>query len=470
MTVIDQICELVEKKGPNETVAGGLRASITERKQRTFPDSYFYMTELTNPVEAFYLRRHPEFRTPPDLGRKLARGTQLHNLAAYWFRELPDFIVDEGTVDGAFVDIEGVRGRIDYLIGNSIIEFKSKDSNPVTSEEVFSYYVNDLEQLVFYAAIHPQHPNINYLVFMENVYPYKLKAFKVYIEDLKGIQDLLKSRIKLFRNAIDSNDPSSLGRCRYYELGCRFKGTEICTCDELEPLDITVLSDSISLKYDEEYTKKLEEIRGSAIDDSINCYTTYNILLPRKHHMNVVRGIETFYQADPRKEEYKTCLGDTIYSFKKQFGAGLTPEENEEVKSWKKDQRIKIGHRWLKIKKSGNTEGVITPYIIKVNKTRYSKYATNPSDYDLAELGIICSLHGRDNGLICTVYPNLNDRVQVYEVKYKSQKAVYKIVKNVISKIEDAEKSDDILSLLKCPKYMNDGGKCPLIDECKDCL
>ena len=466
MTIIDQICELVEKKGPNETIAGGLRESIPERRQRTFPDSYFYMTELTNPVEAFYLRQHPEFCTPPNLGRKLARGTQLHNLACYWFRELPDFIVDEGTLDGALVDIDGVRGRIDYLIGDSIIEFKSKDSNPETPEEVLQYYVNDLEQLVFYAAIHPQHPTDNYLVFMENVYPYKLKAFKVNIEDMEGIQELLKSRIELFKNAIDSNDPSILGRCRYYELGCRFSGTDICSCNDFEPLDTTILCKSISLKYDEEYTKELEAIRGGAIDESINCYTTYDILLPRKYHMRTVRGIETLYHADSRKEEYKTCLGDTIHSFKKKFNAELTPEENEYVKGWKKDQRIKVGHRWLKIKKSGNPEGVKTPYIIKVSQIKYAKYATNPSDYSIAELGIICCIHERDNGLICTVYPNLDNRVQVYEVKFKGHKAVYKIVKNVISQIEDAEKSDDILSLPECPKYMNDGGKCPLIDEC----
>jgi len=80
MTVIDQIRELVTNMGPNESIAGGLRASISKQRQRTFPDSYFFLTELINPVEAFYLRQHPEFRTPPDLGRKLARGNQLHNL------------------------------------------------------------------------------------------------------------------------------------------------------------------------------------------------------------------------------------------------------------------------------------------------------------------------------------------------------------------------------------------------------
>ena len=182
--------------------------------------------------------------------------------------------------------------------------------------------------------------------------------------------------------------------------------------------------------------------------------------------MRNVRGIEPLYQPDPRKEEYKTCLGDTMYSFKKQFGAELTPEENEKVKSWIKDPRIKIGHRWMKIKKSGSPDGVMTPYILKVSNASFGKYARAPSDYSLAELGIVCGLYGKDNGVICTVYPKLNNHVQVFDVRYKSHKVIYRIVQDVISRIEEANVKDDIHSLPECPGYMNDKGKCPLFDEC----
>lgn len=464
MTVINRIYELVTNVSPNESIAGGLRESIPEQRPRAFPDTYFFATELTNPVEAFYLRKHPNFRMPEDLGRKLARGTQLHNLASYWFRELPNFIVDEGTVDGALMDIEGVRGRIDYLIGSSIIEFKSKNDNPETPNDVTKYYVNDLEQLVFYAIIHPQHPESNYLVFMENVYPYDLKAFKVVIRNAEGVKRLLLSRIELLRNAIETDNPSILGRCRYYELGCRFRGTDICSCADFEPLDTTALLSSISLEYDEAFTDELMKVRGGAIDEPLSCYTTYNILLPRKYHMDVVRGIETPDYSDPRKEEYKTCLGDTIHSFKKKFDAGLSPAENETVKGWKKDPRIKVGHNWLKIKKSGGA--VITPYIVKVSQTPLAKFTRKPSEYSVAELGIVCGLYGKDNGLICTVYPKLDNLVKVFEVRYQSHAGLYGVVRDVISQIEEAEKSGDLLSLPKCPDYMNDDGECPLFNEC----
>lgn len=118
---------------------------------------------------------------------------------------------------------------------------------------------------------------------------------------------------------------------------------------------------------------------------------------------------------------------------------------------------------------SGNSDGVITPYIIKVSKHHYRKYAREPSDYSIAELGIICGIYGRESGLICTVYPNLDDMVNVFEVKFKSTKALRRVVHDVIETIEGSRESDDLLSLPKCPKYMDDKGKCPLIEECTDC-
>jgi len=302
---------------------------------------------------------------------------------------------------------------------------------------------------------------------MKNVYPYKLSAFEVEIKNLKDIQELLKLRIALFKNAIEKGDVSLLGKCRYYNIGCRFVGSNVCSCQNLCSLDTSILEKSVTLKFDQDFTTTLESIRGNEIDESINCYSINDILLPRKYHMRITRGIEPLYQLDPRKEEYKTCLGDTINSFKNKFGADLTKQESENVKSWKKNPRIKIGHRWLKINKSGSPDGILTPYILKVCDIRFARNARTPSDYSMAELGLICSVYGVDNGLICTVYPKLNNHVQVFEIRYKSHNAIYEIVKDVISRMEEAQKNDDLLSLPNCPKYMNDDGQCPLINECK---
>ncbi len=467
MNVIDQINQFVENVNQNESVAGGLRKSIAKQKTRGFPKTHFFMTELTNPVEAFYRRNNPKFQPSEDLGRKLAWGITLHNLASYWFREHDDFVVCESTIDGALLGIAGVRGRIDYLIGDSIIEFKSKDSNPKDEDEVFNCYINDLEQVVFYAAIHPQSPTINYLVFIENVTPFRLKAFKISIKDLDAIRELLSSRIKLLNAALEAEDPSKLGRCRYYDLGCRFSGSGICSCSKMEALDASVLLENIILEFDEEYTKNLESIRIKTSDKSqISCYTTYDIIAPRKNFMKEVLGFDSSFQPDPRKLEYKNCLYNTMYQFKKNFGCELTDEEKQWICDRKSAHRVLIGNRWLKLRTSSRPNGVILPYVLKANNTSYRQYADNPGPYSIAELGIMCALYGIDHGLVCTVFPNLGDLVNVFEVKFKSLGKLSKFVCGVVDCLDESKNNEDILSLPECIGFMNKDSDCPLMAVC----
>jgi hypothetical protein len=91
---------------------------------------------------------------------------------------------------------------------------------------------------------------------------------------------------------------------------------------------------------------------------------------------------------------------------------------------------------------------------------------TKPSQYHLAELGIICAMHGKNKGLLIRVFPNLDKYVQVIHVTYKNLDEITHKVKSIIDKTEEAERKEDISSLPPCPQYMNDGGDCPLMSEC----
>lgn len=179
------------------------------------PKKYYYITHVTNPAQIYFSRVHPEIKKPPEIARKLARGKQLHNFAGFWFKNLPDFYAEEGLLDGVWVGVSGVRGKIDYRVGNSLLEFKTKDNLPNSPEEIISTYPNDLEQIAFYSIIHPLSPKNNYLVFMRNSSPFELKAFKIDIKDKGAIKSILLSRIDLLNKAFDAEDPSKLGQCRY---------------------------------------------------------------------------------------------------------------------------------------------------------------------------------------------------------------------------------------------------------------
>ena len=428
------------------------------------PKKYFYVTHVTNPAQTYFSRLHPEVRKPPEIARKLARGKHLHKFASIWFKNLPDFYVEEGLLDGVWAGVPGVRGKIDHRIGDSLIEFKTKSEPPNTPEEIVSKYPQDLEQIAFYSVMHPFNPKKNYLVFMCDSSPYEIKAFRIDIKDKGTIKSVLLTRIDLLNKAIDTEDPSKLGRCRYFETGCQFNIPDLCSCADIPPLNIAPLVRSLEITYDDEFTQRLIKARDASEAPRVFCLSTRDIIAPRKHYMEMVSGLESSYNSD-EIDEYKACLWASLGILKRQQNIDLDGTERQSIMESQRDPRARIGFRWMKIKSSVHPEGEIVPYIEKVSTSDSMKF-TKPSQYHLAELGIICAMHGKNKGLLIRVFPNLDKYVQVIHVTYKNLDEITHKVKSIIDKTEEAERKEDISSLPPCPQYMNDGGDCPLMSEC----
>jgi len=464
MEIIDEINGLVGTLTHDDSLAS-LLENVMDQQLTEQPTlrNYYYVTDLTNPAQIFFSIQYPDIKKPPKLARKLAQGKQLHSFASGWLQSLPDFVVEEGTIDGAWVNLHGVRGKIDYRLGKSILEFKTKDNPPETPEEIILSYPQDLEQLVFYSVIHPFNPKDNYLVFMKNSSPFDLKAFKVVIRDVGTIKSILKSRISTLDKSLRTKNPSRLGRCRYYESGCQFRG--FCSCDKLEAIDTDALQRSVEINFDKGFTKKLEKARNTYGISGSFSLSTRDIIAPRKHYMEAIRGLESLYRGD-EKDEYKACIWASVNILKKRFGIELSMVERQSVIKSQREPRLRIGFRWLKLKSSIHPQGEIVPYLLHVSLLNNRALIRNPSSYHLAELGIVCATYGKDKGLIIRVYPNLDKLVQVFQVTYKNIDHIQHIVKGMLDSVEKAEQKKDLLSLPACPPFMNDGGKCPLMKEC----
>jgi hypothetical protein len=436
-------------------------AQLTEEAS---PRNYYYITQVTNPAQTYFSRLYPDIKRPPEIARKLAHGKQLHSFASIWFKNLPDYYAEEGLLDGAWVDVPGVRGKIDHRLGDSILEFKTKDTLPDTPEDIISTYPHDLEQIAFYSVIHPSSPKNNYLVFMRDSSPYELKAFRIEIKDKGAIKSILLSRIRHLNKAFETEDPSKLGRCRYYETGCEYGIHDVCSCAELEPLNTDPLQRSLEITYDDEFTRQLIQTRATSEAPDVFCLSTRDIIAPRKHYMETISGLESKYTND-ETEEFRACLWASLGILKKRQGIDLDRTERQSIIQSQRDPRARIGFRWLKMKSSVHPEGEIVPYIEKVSMIDDMKY-TKPSQYHLAELGIICAMYGKNKGLIIKVYPKLDKLVQVLQITYKNQEEILRKVKSIIDIVEEAENKEDLLSLPLCPPWMNDDGKCPLISQC----
>ena len=466
MGIIEGINELVTGWTPDESLASLLKEVMDQQLiEQPAPIDYYYVINLTNPAQKFFSRAYPEVRKPPALARKLALGKRLHSLASVWFRTLPDFVVEEGTLDGAWVGLVGVRGKIDYRVGDSIFELKTKDNPPETPEEIISSYPQDLEQLVFYSVIHPSSPTVNYLIFMKDSAPFSLKAFRVITEDAGTIKSILISRISALNKSFETDDPSRLGRCRYYEHGCQFRVSGSCSCDRVEPLNISALQRSVRINFDEAFTELLENVKDTHGGSDAFSLSTKDIIAPRKHYMEAISGLESLYEGD-EKDEYKACAWVSVGKLGRRHRIELSRSEKQSVIESHREPRVKIGFRWLKLKSSIHPSGEIVPYLLNVTLSRNRAFLRNPHPYHLAELGIVCAIYGRGKGLIIRVCPNLDKLVQVFQVTYENIDRIQQIVKKTIDSLEKAEQEEDLLSLPPCPEFMNDDKKCPLMSEC----
>ena len=194
--VTSKINEFVIGYEPNESLAGLIRKNVDlQSNVPSAPKNYYYVTDLCNPCETYWRIVKPEVKRPKELMRKLFRGKELHKRASYWLSTVDDFSVYEGKIDGMHVGLPRVRGAIDYLIGKKIIDLKTKGNVPSSAEEVFALYPQDIEQVAFYAAIHPENPPENYLLFMQDSNPFRLKAFRIKINDWSRIKSLILDRI-----------------------------------------------------------------------------------------------------------------------------------------------------------------------------------------------------------------------------------------------------------------------------------
>ena len=461
MDVISKFLNYVENFSSDESVAALLREKMKNplmELPRT--KDYFIVTELCNPAQAYWSTVRPDIVKSPELRRKLAKGRRLQTYASVWFRSLPNFIVEEGKLDGAWVELRGVRESIDYRIGDSIFELKTKDSLPESPDEIFSLYPHDLEQLIFYTLIHPSHPVDNFLVFMKNSEPFKLMAFKIKINDFNKLKNLLILRMNELKSAINDKNPTKLGKCRYHNNHCQFLENNICACNEIVHIPMDKIKSAIEINFDENFTKELENAKDSC---KIRTYhPVRDILAPRQFYMEKIEGIENEYIPSPEKQDYEACLWSSVNS----LPISLSPVIKQKIVKSHKEDRLHTGFKWAKLKSSVHPDDEIVPYLLKVSDVSDKKFTKKPSNYFLAELGITCAAFGKNKGIIFVLYPKLDKFVQVFQVIYRDIDNLLKDVKEIIADLEKAENTKDILSLPPCPEFMNYDRKCPMTKIC----
>jgi hypothetical protein len=105
---------------------------------------------------------------------------------------------------------------------------------------------------------------------------------------------------------------------------------------------------------------------------------------------------------------------------------------------------------------------LIVPYIVKVNTAK--SIQSRPHEYFIAELGIIATNYGKTEGIIFVIYPNKDNFIQAFKIRYKKTDEILKKIKEIVDLLDKKEK--DIFQFPPCPNFMNDKGKCASMKEC----
>jgi len=395
-------------------------------KRDSFPKTYFYLTHLINPVNAYWTKlANAPVANSNDTARKLFLGQKIERLASIWFKKMPDFVVEQGKLDGAFVGIGGVVGKFDFLIGDSIIELKSKEVLPKDEDEIVSLYPQDIEQLAFYSVLHPLQPAENFLVFINQAPPYVFKAYKLITVDSGKVKSVLLSRIHQLKKSIEEKDHNRLGKCRYFNQGCKFQDNNICNCESLGVASNTIM-DAISLQYDDAFTKLLQsEMEKSGFKG--DAYTILNLIIPRKKIMTDKLKMSEERFSDMKREGYISCLDNLV----KKLPYRTTKEQRRTIKEMLFDDRLIIAQRWLNLPSSSKPRGDLVPYVVKYGKSSDQDRASKPIPFHIGELALICASYGVSKGLIFIIYPNLNDLIHTFEINFKNLKEIQIKIKGI---------------------------------------
>ncbi|MBA7683060.1 hypothetical protein ES703_91416 [subsurface metagenome] len=411
----------------HESIASLIRDKHTEYKARR-PLKYFFLTDLCNPIQAYYSFIGEGIPLSIKSKKEMAYGNKLHKLANFWFRGMEGYLIEEGILDGIFVGIKGVRGKIDALLNNSILEFKTKVDLPEKDpEEIKQKYMQDIEQLVFYSVLYEKPKEVNYLIFISQAHPFKIRSFKVTIKNPHKIRDLIRDRIKKLEKAMVNKDPSMLFRCRYYEQGCPLK--DKCVCDQLNISEDDKLLENIKIEYDEQFTKRLEQLKDDAKGLGEDVFTTHDLIFPRKY------GIEEDYNRDAEKEKSKSYLSSLVKRTEK---LRLLPSDHESIKKELRNNQMVVGHRWVRVPTSiDSSRERIMPYILTLNKFGSSR----PHDYHITSLGLICSLYGKTKGVIFEIDPT-GEKIKAFTIEYKNPKKILLKIGEIIKNIQEGRRED----------------------------
>lgn len=434
-----------------ESITGMIREAVDEAT--TGEPRWWGVVDLVNPAQAHHRRLHPEVTRDPAIQQRLAYGRRKGREAEQWFRRLPTFIGAEGSVDGATGGIPGVRGRVDFRLGESIVELKTTRYRMDEPENVFSLSPQDLEQLIFYALVTRREGETHKLVFYNESVDGRFRVFNLRVREGPTLKQLFKARLGALNRSLETRDPAPLGRCRYFERGCDFASAGICHCADLPLPETSTARAAVSMERDVGLERELAECsqsRPAIWDGKIGLW---DLFVPRRAF-----GKATGVMADD------FIGGDEDYELRRQIERRLT---DSELCDYRYDLQVPppghgdpMGLRGrglaLKILETGERGPVerTYPVLVRVSRRPEPYDAKSLSSAHKAQLGAHCAMRDLPQGLLIVAYPEHPGNLQVFRVRFDSGNESLRRLGEQAGALAKAVESANPAALPLCPEWI----------------
>ena len=448
--------DLVTKIIIDANLSQEIGKAMNENSKGIAAKDYFYVTELVNPIFAYWSRK-VEIINPPEIQSKLIYGKKIHYLSRYWFEKISGVTIAEANLAGAYTGLGNISGKVDYFKGNSIIEFKTKNKEIKSIEDLLENYPQDLEQLLIYSVLSSTQEKFHYLVFSEesgNSQKRNFKAFKIKINDREAIRKFTESRRDLLANAIRDGNWENLPQCRYFESGCKFKESKTCNCARLSPINAMGLLRFIEIEEDQQMANELKAANDSTSSsfDSGDPNYLWNVLLPMKWYhdkFDYYRNEEDYNEeSDYQKVASRTAIEAAISK------SGMLIS-GDELKRLSEIDILKVGGYRKYIRAyipSISSDRLIIPYFIKITKARTIFDAQKLPEIYNAQGVCLAVNSGNKCAAAVVSYTQRNSEVVVYIICADTEKVIRAI--NVVKSAMDRASHGGASDLPHCLDYM----------------
>lgn len=446
---MEDITQQISKFALNPNNHGSLSGIIKNNLNKQIikkRKEYWAVTDICNPLQTYFKVKYPEYyKDSIETKKKFALGNKQHAILQKKLELLEGFIDREIIFDGRMLGIDLV-GRVDSKIKGNLWEIKSKERLPLDKKELIESYPQDIEQICFYSLIDPEHPKENILILTTHSDFNQIKAFKIKINDLGKIKNLVLNRIDKLNDWLEKDEvPSISFKCRYCYEDCSIRSQNKCSFFENPPL-LCEVKNFIEIEEMPEVETQLRQIKIYETD--ANYFSIFNIITPRQVIHKEYNDIEEEPYDNSYKKQHQQLIQNVLY------GEGMSIT-NEELKKLKNIQKIPEINQYKNsfIKFNLNGEKKIFPLLIHVSENTNPTSLLNVSLYKKGELGLHCLNNGINKGYLISYFPEQNHEIRAFEINYNFEKGTLNEIKEIVKIIKNKDK-EKLKDLPMCPSFM----------------